>query len=56
MAPYNNPEALEQILDRHKGEIAAIIIEPVQFNIGVVPPLPGFLERVRELATHMGLC
>ncbi len=36
------------------GEIAAIIVEPVQFNIGVVPPLPGFLERVRELATAHG--
>ena len=55
VAPYNNPEALEQILSRHVGEIAAIIIEPVQFNIGVVPPLPGFLERVRELATAHGI-
>jgi glutamate-1-semialdehyde 2,1-aminomutase len=54
VAPFNNPEALEQILDRHRGEIAAIIVEPVQFNIGVVPPLPGFLERVRELATAYG--
>jgi len=54
VAPYNNPEALEQILDRNRGEIAAILIEPVQFNIGVVPPLPGFLERVRELATAHG--
>jgi len=54
VAPYNNPEALEEILDRHAGEIAAIIVEPVQFNIGVVPPLPGFLERVRELATLHG--
>ena len=54
IAPFNNPEALEQILERHRGEIAAIIVEPVQFNIGVVPPLPGFLERVRELATEHG--
>jgi glutamate-1-semialdehyde 2,1-aminomutase len=54
VAPYNNPEALEAILSRHLGEIAAIIVEPVQFNIGVVPPLPGFLERVRELATAHG--
>jgi len=54
VAPYNNPEALEAILSRHAGGIAAIIIEPVQFNIGVVPPLPGFLERVRELATAHG--
>lgn len=54
IAPYNQPEALSAILERHRGEIAAIIIEPVQFNIGVVPPLPGYLERVRELATAHG--
>ena len=54
IAPYNEPEMLERILDRHRGEIAAIIVEPIQFNIGVVPPLPGFLERVRELATAHG--
>jgi glutamate-1-semialdehyde 2,1-aminomutase len=54
VAPFNNAEALEAILARHAGEIAAIIIEPIQYNIGVVPPLPGFLERVRELATAHG--
>jgi glutamate-1-semialdehyde 2,1-aminomutase len=55
IAPFNQPEALELILNRHRGEIAAIIVEPVQFNIGVVPPLPGFLERLRELATEHGI-
>jgi glutamate-1-semialdehyde 2,1-aminomutase len=54
IAPYNQPDALAAILEAHRGEIAAIIIEPVQFNIGVVPPLPGYLERVRELATEHG--
>ncbi len=54
VAPFNDPDALEAILARHGGQIAAIIMEPVQFNIGVVPPLPGFLERVRELATAHG--
>jgi glutamate-1-semialdehyde 2,1-aminomutase len=54
VAPYNDADALERVLERHRGEVAAIIIEPVQFNIGVVPPLPGFLERVRELATAHG--
>ena len=54
IAPFNEPEILERILDDHRGEIAGIIIEPVQFNIGVVPPKPGFLERVRELATAHG--
>jgi glutamate-1-semialdehyde 2,1-aminomutase len=54
IAPYNKPDALGAILEAYSGEIAAIIVEPVQFNIGVVPPLPGFLERVRELATEHG--
>ena len=52
VAPYNDADALEAILDRHRGQIAAILVEPVQFNIGVVPPLPGYLEAVRELATR----
>jgi glutamate-1-semialdehyde 2,1-aminomutase len=54
VAPFNDPEALEAVLNAHRGEIAAILVEPIQFNIGVVPPLPGFLERVRELATKHG--
>jgi glutamate-1-semialdehyde 2,1-aminomutase len=54
VAPFNDPEALEAVLKRHDDQIAAILVEPVQFNIGVVPPQPGFLERVRELATEHG--
>ena len=54
IAPFNRPEIVEQILGRHRGEIAAIIVEAVQFNIGVVPPEAGFLERLRELATEHG--
>ncbi|MDH4334429.1 MAG: aspartate aminotransferase family protein [Chloroflexota bacterium] len=54
IAPFNQPELVADILDRHRGEIAAIIVEPVQFNIGVVPPSEGFLARLRELATEHG--
>jgi glutamate-1-semialdehyde 2,1-aminomutase len=54
IAPYNRAELVEGILEAHRGEIAAIIVEPVQFNIGVVPPQPGFLEQLRELATEHG--
>jgi glutamate-1-semialdehyde 2,1-aminomutase len=46
---------LEGILDAHRGEIAAIIVEPVQFNIGVVPPKEGYLQRLRELADQHGI-
>jgi glutamate-1-semialdehyde 2,1-aminomutase len=55
VAPFNRPDLVADILDAHRGEIAAIIVEPVQFNIGVVPPEPGFLERLRELATEHGI-
>jgi glutamate-1-semialdehyde 2,1-aminomutase len=55
VAPFNEPDILVAILDAHGGEIAAIIVEPVQFNIGVVPPKPGFLERLRELADEHGI-
>ncbi|MFN2483776.1 MAG: aspartate aminotransferase family protein [Candidatus Limnocylindria bacterium] len=54
VAPYNDASALAAILHRHAAEVAAIVIEPVQFNIGVVPPLPGYLEAVRQLATEHG--
>jgi glutamate-1-semialdehyde 2,1-aminomutase len=55
VAPFNQPDMVAAILEAHRGEIAAIIVEPVQFNIGVVPPNPGFLERLRELATEHGI-
>ena len=55
IAPFNQPEMVAAILEAHRGEIAAIIVEPVQFNIGVVPPNAGFLERLRELATEHGI-
>ncbi len=54
IAPFNHPDLVADILERHRGEIAAIIVEPVQFNIGVVPPAEGFLARLRELATEHG--
>jgi glutamate-1-semialdehyde 2,1-aminomutase len=54
VAPFNQPDALEAILETHRDQVAAILVEPIQFNIGVVPPLPGYLERVRELATEHG--
>ncbi|HEX6655737.1 MAG TPA: aminotransferase class III-fold pyridoxal phosphate-dependent enzyme, partial [Candidatus Limnocylindria bacterium] len=54
IAPFNRADLVEGILQANHDEIAAIIVEPVQFNIGVVPPQPGFLERLRELATEHG--
>jgi glutamate-1-semialdehyde 2,1-aminomutase len=55
IAPFNEPEILAAILEANRGDIAAIIVEPVQFNIGVVPPRLGFLERLRALADEHGI-
>jgi glutamate-1-semialdehyde 2,1-aminomutase len=55
IAPYNEPEILARMLEAHAGEIAAILVEPVQFNIGVVPPKEGYLQRLRELADEHGV-
>ncbi|SEG67370.1 glutamate-1-semialdehyde 2,1-aminomutase [Bryocella elongata] len=49
--PWNHLPTLEQYLDQHRGEIAAVITEPVMCNTAVIPPLPGFLEGMRELCT-----
>jgi glutamate-1-semialdehyde 2,1-aminomutase len=54
VAPFNEPEILADILAAHAGEIACILVEPVQFNIGVVPPKDGYLQRLRELADEHG--
>ena len=54
VAPYNNTEAVEQLFQRYPKEIAAIIVEPVAANMGVVPPQPGFLASLRRLTSEFG--
>jgi glutamate-1-semialdehyde 2,1-aminomutase len=53
-APYNNLPALEEIFSSYGPDLAAVIIEPIAGNMGCVPPYPGFLNRLRELATRSG--
>lgn len=52
--PYNDAAAVEQALEEEKGKIACIIVEPIAGNMGVVMPIPGFLEKLRELADKYG--
>lgn len=54
VAPYNNSEAVEQLFQRYPEEIAAVIVEPVAANMGVVPPQPGFLASLRKLTNEFG--
>src|SRR5215216_6200770 len=53
--PFNDPDALERILGELEGQVAGVILEPAMMNINIVPPVPGYLERVRELATAHGV-
>jgi glutamate-1-semialdehyde 2,1-aminomutase len=53
--PFNDAEALERILGELAGQVAGLILEPAMMNINIVPPLAGYLDRVRELATAHGI-
>ncbi|MCX6002943.1 MAG: glutamate-1-semialdehyde 2,1-aminomutase [Chloroflexi bacterium] len=53
-ALYNDAKAVEQLFERYSEEIAAVIVEPVAANMGVVPPQPGFLESLRSLTSRFG--
>jgi glutamate-1-semialdehyde 2,1-aminomutase len=53
-APYNDLAAVEEIFARYGEDIAAVIVEPVAGNMGVVPPLPGFLEGLRDVTRKYG--
>ena len=52
--PFNRIDAVEQALQQYRGEIAAIILEPIPHNIGCVLPVVGFLEGLRDLSTIHG--
>ena len=48
IAPYNNLNSVAKLVAENKGEIAAIIVEPVAGNMGCILPQPGFLEGLRK--------
>ena len=51
---YNDSAAVEELFRAYPEQIAAIIIEPAAANMGLVPPLPGFLEKLRDLCDGYG--
>jgi glutamate-1-semialdehyde 2,1-aminomutase len=55
IAPFNDADTLERGLQEIGDRVAAVIMEPVMMNIGIVVPAPGYLERVRELCTKRGV-
>lgn len=54
VAPYNSLAAVERYFESERGQIAAVLIEPVAANMGVVKPAPGFLKQLGELAHRHG--
>ncbi len=53
--PYNDLEAAARLVRQRGKEIAAVIVEPVAANMGVVPPRPGYLEGLREITARAGI-
>jgi len=51
-APYNNLDAVQQLVDENKNQIAAIIVEPIVGNMGCVLPAKGFLEGLRRICNE----
>ncbi|HLG38279.1 MAG TPA: glutamate-1-semialdehyde 2,1-aminomutase, partial [Chitinophagaceae bacterium] len=55
IAAYNDLDAVKKLVLKYKGEIAAIIVEPVSGNMGCILPQPGFLEGLRKLCDEDGI-
>jgi glutamate-1-semialdehyde 2,1-aminomutase len=55
LATYNDLASCEAVCDAYAGEVAAIIVEPVAGNMGVVPPADGFLEGLRAICDRRGI-
>jgi glutamate-1-semialdehyde 2,1-aminomutase len=51
---WNDTAALTKVMDQMAGSVAAVVMEPVMGNAGVIPPQPGYLDRVREITRRHG--
>jgi glutamate-1-semialdehyde 2,1-aminomutase len=54
LAPYNDLAAAEAVFDTHGGELAAVMVEPIAGNMGLVPPVAGYLDGLRALCDRHG--
>lgn len=55
VATYNDIKSVRRLLETHRGEVAAIILEPIMGNMGLIPPAPGFLEELRRVTEEEGV-
>lgn len=54
VATYNDTAELQRLFAERGTEVAAVIVEPVAGNMGVIPPAPGFLQAIRDLTSESG--
>jgi glutamate-1-semialdehyde 2,1-aminomutase len=54
VATYNDSASVRRLLDANRGEVAAVVVEPIAGNMGVVPPVDGFLRDLRDACTEHG--
>jgi glutamate-1-semialdehyde 2,1-aminomutase len=54
-APFNDLETFQKVVNENKNDLAAVIVEPIAGNMGVIPPAAGFLEGLRQLTSDMGI-
>jgi glutamate-1-semialdehyde 2,1-aminomutase len=55
VVPFNDADALARLLAELEGRVAGLIMEPAMMNVNIVPPVAGYLERVRELTRDRGV-
>ena len=54
LCPFNDANAVAEALGRFPGQVAAVLLEPVAGNMGLVPPKPGYLEALRDMTAKAG--
>ena len=53
--PWNDADAVERLLTRHRNELAAVLVDPLANRMSFIPPAPGFLRRLREITRALGI-
>jgi glutamate-1-semialdehyde 2,1-aminomutase len=54
IAPYNDLEAVKAVFEEHEDDMAAVIVEPIAANMGLVPPRPNYLQGLRDITKKFG--
>jgi glutamate-1-semialdehyde 2,1-aminomutase len=54
VTPFNDLDVLERIFEDHRDQVAGMIVEPIMMNAGIIEPVPGYLEGVREITRRHG--